>query len=153
MMKLSRLQSEVSNGTYKLTRPLTILNCATQDRYIVYASCPHCLKGVPLENNGYFCPVHQWQRVPLYRFALRILLADWVGSECWSTVYDDTAAKVLGFNANSYVAIKSDEERYASLSLLRGARVMVTIKKRINGKYVNYTVSELEVLDRQLLSL
>ena len=41
----------------------------------------------------------------------------------------------------------SDEERYASLSLLWGARVMVTIKKRVKGTYVNYTVSELEVLD------
>ena len=37
--------------------------------------------------------------------------------------------------------------RCASLSLLKGARVMATIKKRINNDYVNYTVSELEVLD------
>ena len=106
-MSLSRLQSEVSNGTYKITRSLTMLNCATQDKYILYVSCPHCLKGVHLENNGYFCQVHQWQRVPVYRFALRILLAEWIGSECWSTVFDDTI-KVQGFNANSYIAIKSD---------------------------------------------
>ena len=62
------------------------------------------------------------------------------------TVFDETAAKVLGFSANSSVAMTSDEERYTSMSLLRGARVMVTIKKRVKGMYVNYTMSELEVL-------
>ena len=40
----------------------------------------------------------------------------------------------------------SDEERCASLSLLRGARVTTTIKKRIKNDYVNFTVSQLEVL-------
>ena len=100
-----------------------------------------------LETNGYFCSVHQWQRVPAKRFALRILLSDWIGSECWSNVFDETAAKVLGFIANSYVAMTSDEERYASLSLLQGARVMVSIKRRVKGTYVYYTVLELEVLD------
>ena len=34
---LTRLQSEVSNRTYKFTRPLTIVNCATQDKCIVSA--------------------------------------------------------------------------------------------------------------------
>ena len=81
MMNLTRLQTEVSNGTYKFTRPLTIVTCATQDKYIVYASCPHCLKGVQLENNGYYCPVHQWERVPVYRFTLRVLLQDWTKTE------------------------------------------------------------------------
>ena len=65
----------------------------------------------------------------------------------WATVFNETAEKVLGFTANNYVAMTSDEERYSSLSLLRKARVIVTIKKRINNAYVNYTVSELEVLD------
>ena len=32
-------------------------------------------------------------------------------------------------------------------SVLRGVRVMATIKKRINNNYVNYNASELEVLD------
>ena len=146
-MNQTRLQTEVSNGTYKFTRPLTIVNCATQEKYIVYASCPHCLKGVLVQNNGYYCPVHHWQSVPVYRFALRILLVDGIETELWSTVFDETAAKALGFSANSYVAMTSDEERYASLSLWRGTRVIVTIKKRINGTYINYTVSELEVLD------
>ena len=146
MMNLSRLQSEVSNGTYKFTHPLTILNCATQDKYIVYASCQHCLKGVHLESNGYFCPVHQWQRDSMYRFAVRVLLSDWVGAQFWSTIFDETAAKFLGFSANTYVGMTSDEDLYASLSLLRGGRVMVTIKKRVKGTYANYTVSEREVV-------
>ena len=146
-MNLTRLQSEVSNGTYKFTRPLTIVTCATQDRYIVYASCAHCRKGVQRQNNCYCCPVHQYQRVPVYRFALRVLLSDWIGPEVWATVFNETTAKVLGFSANNYVAMTSDEERYAALSVLQGARVTATIKKRITNEHVNYTVSELEVLD------
>ena len=135
-MNLSRLQTEVSNGTYKFTRPLIILNCPTQDKYIVYASCPHCLKGVHLDHNGYFCSVHQWQRVPVYRFALRILLSDWIGSECLSTVVDETAAKVLGFNANSYVAMTSDEERCASLLV----RKMCRMSRCLRGRYIGLIV-------------
>ena len=61
-------------------------------------------------------------------------------------MFDETAAIALGFSANSYVAMTPDEERYASLSLLR-ASVKVTIKTRINGTYVNNKVSEMEVLD------
>ena len=93
------------------------------------------------ENNGYMRPIHRWQRVPMYRFALRVLLADWIGSECWVT-----AVQVLGFTGNAYMSMTSDAERYAALDMLRGARVMVTIKKRVAGQYVNYTVSELEVV-------
>ena len=61
IMNLTRLQIEVSNGTYKFTRPLTIVICATQDKYIVYASCAHYLKGVCVyhETNGYYCPFYQ----------------------------------------------------------------------------------------------
>ena len=128
-MNLTRLQTEVSNGTYKFTRPLTIVNCATQYKYIVYASCAHCLKGVQQQNNGYYCAVHQWQRVPVYRFTLRVLLQDWIGREIWVTLFNAMAAKALGFTANSYVAMTSDDDRYASLSLMRGARVMATITK------------------------
>ena len=120
MRNLTSLQTEVSNGTYKFTRPLTIVTCSTQDKYIVYASCAHCLKGVQRQNNGYYFPVHQWQRVPVYMFALRVLLQHWIGTKTWVTVFNETAAKAQGFTANSYVAITSDEERYASLSLLRG---------------------------------
>ena len=133
IMNLTRLQTEVSNRTYKFTRPLTIVKCATQEKYIVYASCAYCLKRVQQQNNGYFCTVHQWKRVPVYRFALRVLLKDWIGTELWVTLFNEMAAKALVFTANSYVAMTSDEDRYASLSLLRGARVMATIKKHINN--------------------
>ena len=54
---------------------------------------------------------------------------------------------MLEFSANNYVAMTSDEERYAALSVLQGARVMATIKKRVKDTYVNYTVPELEVID------
>ena len=114
-MNLSRLQSEVSNGTYIFKSPLTIISWETQHKY-VYASCQHCLKGVQPDGNGYCCHVHQWQHVPVYRFALRVLLSDW-GAEVWGVIF-----------------------------LLRGARVMVTIKKRIKDTYVNCTVSELKVV-------
>ena len=88
---------------------------------------------------------HQWQRGPVYKFALRVLLQDWIGTESWITLFDEMAT-ALGFTAASYVAMTSDADRSASLSELRGVRVMATIKKRINNNYVNYNVSELEVL-------
>ena len=37
------------------------------------------------------------------------------GEECW-TIFDETAAKVLGFSANTYVGMTSDADRYASLA-------------------------------------
>ena len=147
MMNLKRLQTEVSSGTHKFTRSLTIVTCATQDKYILYASCPHCLKGVQRQKQGYYCLVHQWHRGSVYRFALRVLLQDWIGTEIWVTLFNEVAAKALNFSANSYVAMTSDEDRLAALSALRGARVMATIKKRIKNDYVNYNVSELKVLD------
>ena len=98
------------------------------------------------DGNGYYCPVHQWQRVPVYMFALRVLLSDWEGRETWTVIFDELATKVLGFNANAYTGMTSDADHYASLSLLRGACVMVTIKKCVNYMYVNDTVSELEVV-------
>ena len=59
----------------------------------------------------------------------------------------DLATKLLGFDANTYVGMKSDDERYAALSLFRnGLSIMVTIKKRVKDAYVNYTASELEVV-------
>ena len=147
MMNLTRLQSEVSAGTYKFARTLTIVACATQEKYVVYISCSQCPKGVQRHKQGYYCPVHKWQRAPTYRYNLRVLLQDWIGAEIWVSLFNEVAAKVLGFAANAYVAMTSDEDRSAALSVLRGVRVMATIKKRINNNYVNYNVSELEVLD------
>ena len=146
MMNLTRLQSEVSTGTYKFTRPLTIVACATQEKYVVYISCSQCPKGVQRHKQGYYCPVHKWQRSPTYRYNLRVLLQDWIGAEIWVSLFNKVAAKVLGFAANAY-AMTSDEDRSAALSVLRGVRVMATIKKSINNNYVNYNASELEVLD------
>ena len=57
-------------------------------------------------------------------FALRVLLQDWIGTEMWVTLFNEMAAKALGFTTNSYVAMTSDEDRFASLSVLRGVRVM-----------------------------
>ena len=146
-MNLTRLQSEVSAGTYTFTRPLTIVACATQQKYVVYISCSQCPKGVQRHKQGYYCPLHKFQRSPTYRYNLRVLLQDWIGAEIWVSLFSEVAAKLLGFTANAYVAMTSDEDRSAALSVLRGARVMATIKKRIKNEYVNYIMSELEVLD------
>ena len=85
------------------------------------------------DGNGYYCPVHQWQRVPVYRFTLRVLLSDWEGAETWTVICDELSTKALDFNANTYTVMTSDADRYA-------------IKKRVKDTYVNYTVSELEVV-------
>ena len=83
--------------------------------------------------------------MPTYKFAVRVLIADWEGCEVWATIFDQTAVKFLGFSANAYVSMTSETDRYAALSLLRGTSVRATIKKRVTPAYVNYTVSELEV--------
>ena len=147
MMNLTRLQTEVSAGTDIFTRPLTIVASATQEKYVVYVSCSQCPKGVQRNKQGYYCPLHKWQRSPTYIYNLRVLLQDWIGAETWVSVFDAVAVKVLGFSANAYVAMTSAEERSAALSVLMGVCVMATIKKRINNSYINYNVSELEVLD------
>ena len=64
----------------------------------------------------------------MYRYNLRVLLQDWIGTESWVSVFDAVAVKLLGFTANAYVAMTSDEERSAALSVLRGVRVRATIK-------------------------
>ena len=69
-----------------------------------------------------------------------------IGSVCWATLFNEKAVQVLGFTGNAYMSMTSDAERYAALEMLRGARVMVSIRKRVAGQYVNYNVSELEVV-------
>ena len=145
-MTVSRLEKEVNNGNYIFTRPLTIVQCAVQDKYIVYQSCQQCNKRVTPENNGFVCPIHRWQRGVVYQFAIRILLQDAIGSEVWSTLFDAKAVQILGYTANDYMNMKSDAERYAALDMLRGAQVMVTLRKRVTGQYVNYTVTDLEIV-------
>ena len=140
-MTLTRLQNEVSVENYRFTRLLTIVQCAVQEKYIVYRN-----KRVIPENDGYVCPNHRWQRDPVYKFALRILLADWIGSECWVTLFNEKAVQVLGFTGNAYMNMTSDVERNAALEIVRGARVLVTVRKRVAGQYINYIMSELEVV-------
>ena len=146
MMTVSQLERQVGNGTYIFRRPLTIVQCAVQDKYIVYPSCQQCNKRVSPENNGYVCPIHRWQRGVVYQFAMRILLQDAIGSEMWATLFNAKAVQVLGFTANDYMSMKGDAERYAALDMLRGAQVMVTVRKREAGQYVNYTVSDMEIV-------
>ena len=64
----------------------------------------------------------------MYRFALRLLLSDWEGGECWITVFDELPTKYLGLTANQYMALPSETKRYAALAPLRESSVMVTIK-------------------------
>ena len=120
-MNLSGLHTVVSSGTDIFKRPVTIINCTTQDKYIIYASCQHCHKGVQSDGSGYYCPVHQWQCVPVYRFTLCVLLSDWEGARVWAIIFDELATKVLGFNTNTHTGMASDADRFASLSLLRGS--------------------------------
>ena len=146
MTTLSQLEKQVGNGTYIIRRPLTIVQVAVQEKYIVYPSCQQCNKRVIPENNGYVCPIHRWQRGVVYRFAMRVLLQDAIGSEVWGTIFNDKAVQLLGYTGNDYINMTSDAERYAALDMLRGARVMVTIRKRMAGPYVNYTVANMEVV-------
>ena len=122
MMTVSQLEKEVSNGTYIFRRPLTIVQCAVQDKYIVYPSCQQCNKRVSPENNGFVCPIHRWQRGVVYQFAMRILLQDAIGSEVWATLFNAKAVQVLGYTANDYMNMKTDAERYAALDMLRGPK-------------------------------
>ena len=91
------------------------MNCTTQVKYIVYASCRHCLKGSLVDRNGYSCSIHQWY-VPTNRFALRIPLSDWEAAEVWACFFDELTTKVLGFDANTYTGMTSGADRYAALS-------------------------------------
>ena len=83
----------------------------------------------------------------MYIFALRLLFVDEIGSECWCTCFDENAVKILGFTANGYAALETDDERYAAMNILRGSQVMVNIRKRVTKEYVNYNVAEIDVIN------
>ena len=142
-MTLTKLQHGVSAGRYVFKQPLVITACGVQDRYVFYTACSKCFKRV---GEGHVCPVHGYQRECVYRFVLRLLMIDSNGSECWCTCFDENAVKILGFTANDYVSMKTDEERYEAMSMLRGSQVMVTIRKRVTKEYVNYNVAEIDVI-------
>ena len=141
-MNLTKLQDEVSAGRYVFKQPLVITACGVQDRYVFYTACSRCPKGL---SNG-VCPVHGLQSECVYRFVLRLLLTDSHGSECWCTCFDKNAVKMLGFTANDYVALATDEQRYESMSSLRGSQVMVVIGKRVSKEYVNYNVTDIDIV-------
>ena len=142
VMDFTKLQHEVSAGRYVFKQPLVITACGVQDKYVFYTACPKCPKGL----RNLVCPVHGLQSECVYRFVLRLLLINSNGSECWSTCFDENAVKILGFTANDYVALESDEQRYDAMSMLRGSQVMVTIRKRVTKEYVNYNVAEIDVV-------
>ena len=142
-MTLTKLQCEVSAGRYVFAQPLTVTACGVQNKYVFYNVCPKCPKRVVKR----VCPVHGYQRERDYRFALRLLLRDSVGSEYCCTCFDEKAVKILGFTAKDYVKKETAEERYESMSTLRGSRVMVVIKKRVSKEYVNYTLEEIDIVD------
>ena len=124
-------------------QPLTVTACGVQNKYVFYNDCPKCPKGL----RNHVCPEQGLQSACVYRFALRLLLSDSIGSECWCTCFDEKAVKLLGFTANDYAALESAEERYESMSELRGSRVMVVIKKRVTKEYVNYTAEEIDIIN------
>ena len=117
-------------------QPLTVMACGVQNKYVFYKSCSKC----PKRLINHVCAEHGYQREHVYRFALRLLLSDSIGSECWCTCFDAKAVKILGFTANDYNQMETDEQRHESMSTLRGSRVMVVIRKRVTKEYVNYTV-------------
>ena len=142
-MTLTKLQCEVSGGRYVFAQPLTVTSCGVQKKYVFYNACPKCPKRLV----NHVCPTHNYQREHVYRFALRLLLSDSIGSECWCTCFDEKAVKILRFTANDYVQMASDEQRYESMSELRGSRVMAVSRKRVTKEYVNYTVEEIDVIN------
>ena len=141
-MTLTKLQHEVSAGRYAFEQPLVITACGVQDKYVFYTACSKCPKGL----RNHVCPVHGRQSNCVYRFVMRLLLIDSNGCECWCTCYDENAVKIIGFTANDYVTLTTDEERYESMSALRGSPVMVTIRKRVTKEYVNYNVAEIDIV-------
>ena len=142
-MTLSKLQNEVCAGHYVFKHPLVVTACGVQDKYVFYTACLKCPKGL----RGNVCPIHGYQQGCVYRFALRLLFVDEIGSESWCTCFDENAVKILGFTANDYAVLETDDARYASMNILRGSQVMVTIRKRVTKEYVNYNVAEIDVIN------
>ena len=142
-MTLTKLQCEVSGGRYVFAQPLTVTALGVQNKYVFYRACSKCSKRLA----NHVCPVHGYQREHVNRFALLVLLSDSIGSECWCTCFDAKTVKILGFTANDYVRMETDEQRYESMSTLRGSQVMVVIRKRVTKEYVNYTVEEIDIVN------
>ena len=142
-MTLTKLQCEVSGGRYVFAQPLTVAALGVQNKYVFYRACTKC----PKRLTNHVCAVHGYQREHVNRFALRVLLTDSIGCECWCTCFDANVVKILGFTANDYALMDTDEQRYESMSTLRGSRVTVVVRKRVTGEYVNYIVEEINIIN------
>ena len=93
------------------------------------------------------CKTHNWQRIPTFRFATRMLLIDWKGDHLWTNAFDDCIRKLLPVDADTYAPLTTDDERLEAMTKhVHGVSVKTTIKKQIGGYYVNYIVTKLEVM-------
>ncbi|RLJ22841.1 hypothetical protein DJ031_00165 [bacterium endosymbiont of Escarpia laminata] len=152
-MLLSELE-QVSDGTYAFTRPLTLVTCALSPEYVCYPACKICNRKVLLEttkgghHNVSICSVHGRQKgTAVYKYATGLLFADHKGNEVWATGFDQLVQEVVGgMTASDYMSLKSGDERYQSLNVLRGKQARVTIRKTTKGDYRNYTVIALEII-------
>ena len=81
---------------------------------------------------------------PVHRFALRIILSDWDGSEVWAVLFDTLLTKVPAFISNIYTGLTSDAGRYDALITLCGPHVMVTIKKRTNDEATSSNIEQVQ---------
>ena len=142
-MTLTKLQDEVSGGRYVFAQPLTVVALGVQNKYVFYKACTKC----PKRLTNHVCAVHGYQHEHVNRFALRVLLTDSIGCECWCSCFDTNAVKILGFTANDYALMDTDEQRYESMSTLRGSQVAVVIRKRVTGEYVNYIAEEINIIN------
>lgn len=143
----------VSDGYYVFDRPLTIVTCALNSKYVCYESCHQCTRKVLRETKGHHtitaCPVHGRQKgAPVYKYAWGILLGDRKGVELWVTAFDTVAHRSIGLSANDYMSLKTPEERCNVLTVLHGKQTRVTIRKSSKGGYANYSASALEVVEQ-----
>ena len=96
------------------------------------------------------CDTHKGQGFPsTYRFATRMLLVDWNGGQLWTTAFDEIMKGLLGFDANTFMAFVTDDDRREAMSLLLSTTVRVTGQRRTKREYTNYTVKTLEVVQKR----
>ena len=98
------------------------------------------------------CETHKWQRFPpTYRFATRMLLVDCNGGQLWTTTFDEIRKGLLGFDANTFMAFVTDDDRREAMSSLCNNLIRVTVQRQTKGGYTNYTVKTMEVVHKRLM--
>ena len=60
---------------------------------------------------GYMCKTYNWQRIPTFQFATRLLLIDWNGDHLWTTTFDECMRKLLPFDTDTYASLKTDDSK------------------------------------------